>query len=217
MAAVGQQGLSPATSPHNATSFVVQQMLGRISTVKMVKVMGVDTGAGTVDVQPLVNQIDGAGNSQAHGTVYGLPYFRYQSGTVAIIVDPTVGDMGLVVVCDRDSSAAKANKGTANPGSYRRFSLSDGIYLGGILNAEPTRWVKVTDSGIDIKHDQQVVSEVGSTKLTVGPSGVIIEGALVVNGTLLMQGSNDILFQASSLSFLSHFHHNVAGNTGGPL
>jgi hypothetical protein len=51
------------------------------------------------------------------------------------------------VICDRDSSAVKASKDIANPGSYRRFDLADGMYFGGFLNGTPDQYVRFFDTG----------------------------------------------------------------------
>lgn len=150
----GQQGLSDNATDYNKHARQIWQMLAYVRTVVPVKVIAVhpngDDSGGFVDVQLLVNQMDGGGNTFPHGTVFNLPYFQYQSGTSAMVMDPTVGDMGLAAICDRDISSVKANKGQANPGSRRRFGLPDGIYFGGILNGVPTQKIKFTPTGIQI-------------------------------------------------------------------
>jgi hypothetical protein len=148
----GQQGLSSDGNDGNLSMFTARQMLGRISTAKLVKVLKVTNNGGVepvgrVDVQPMVNQMDGGGVVTEHGTVYDLPYFRLQGGQDAIICDPKVGDIGVAVICDRDSSAVKASKDIANPGSYRRFNLADGMYFGGFLNGTPDQYVRFFDTG----------------------------------------------------------------------
>jgi hypothetical protein len=148
---------APNTPAHeqNVQQFTHRQILGRISTMKLVKVLsctssGALAAAGTVNVQPLVNQVDGIGNQQAHGTAYNLQYFRAQSGGASIIMDPVAGDIGFAVIADRDTSAAIAAKGVANPGSSRRFSMSDGVYLGGILNISPNFYLRAFEHGIEL-------------------------------------------------------------------
>jgi hypothetical protein len=138
---VGQQDPETPNSESQVMEFYVRQILAQYSTVKLVQVKAVHPGsgsppvAGTVDVQPLVNQLDGAGNSTPHGTIFGLPCLRTSGGTGAIVIDPGVGDIGVALVCDRDSSAAVRSAGVANPGSHRMFDLADGIYLGSLLAA----------------------------------------------------------------------------------
>lgn len=150
----GQADVSAGSSQHNERAFHMDQVLGRIATIKLVKIMSVKGGgggalgkAGAVDMMPLTKQMDGIGGTQSHGTVFGLIYFRYQGGKNAYILDPEVGDMGFAAVCDRDISANKAAGGEAQPGSFRRFSMADGIYLGGVMNAEPTGYVRWKTDG----------------------------------------------------------------------
>jgi hypothetical protein len=137
----------------NQHAFHIQQHLGRIATIKLVKVTALTGGggakdvAGTVDVQPLTKQMDGEGNTQSHGKVYGLTYLRLQTGTMGVIHDPAVGDIGIAAICDRDISANVANRGEAQPGSHRRFSMSDGIYLGGVLNAKLKSYLRLLPDG----------------------------------------------------------------------
>ena len=127
--------------------------LRNVSTTKIVKnVMAVDaTTAHTVDVQIAANQLDeGEDNATPHGTINGVSYLWAMGGTNAFQVDPAVGDLGVMAVCDRDISAVKASKAIANPGSNRMFSPSDGIYLFGVpgLNGTaPTQWFKWTAGG----------------------------------------------------------------------
>src|ERR1043166_3790476 len=150
----GQQGLTDPGSEFNVFCFIVQQLLGKVRTLVPVKVTAVHAGerlaAGTVDVQPLVNQVDGIGNKTEHGIVLGIPVFRLQAGSFAIILDPQVDDLGFVVCADRDISAVKANKAISNPGSKRRFSLADGVYFGGMLNAAPDQYIKFSSDGVTI-------------------------------------------------------------------
>lgn len=152
----GQLGIGDHTSDVNHSAFMFHQMLGRASTMKLVKVVKVnvkqDGGiaeAGTVDVVPLVNQVDGLGEKTKHGTVYGLQYTRIQSGAFAIVHDPQVGDIGYAVVADRDTSAVIKKKDQANPGSHRRYDIADGVYMGGILNKKPSQYVQVVHSTKD--------------------------------------------------------------------
>lgn len=147
--------------------FMIRQRLARMSTLRQVKVVAVhlpkddkpDGGthgqvekSGTLDVQPLVSMTDGAGKSTPHGVIYGIPYHRHQGGKNATILDPVVGDVGLAMVSDRDISALVsqyAKKGKiekeANPGSHRRFDLSDSVYLGGWGNEKPEQYRSYTD------------------------------------------------------------------------
>src|SRR5271166_3472164 len=91
----GQMEPTDTSSEFNRISFLVEQILGRMRTCAIVKVVGAGPSgtvgaATTIAVQPMVNMIDGQGNSQAHGTIHYVPYARLQGGTNAIINDPQV-------------------------------------------------------------------------------------------------------------------------------
>lgn len=167
----------------NPIAFIVSQMLAHVRTVTLGVVKGVtNTGgvipAGTVDVQPLVNMVDGRGNATPHGTVFMLPYFRLQSGTSAIIMDPAVGDIGIMLICDRDVSSVEASQAAAPPPSMRMFNFSDGLYLGGILGTEPpTQFLRFLSPG-----GFELSDNLGNQMIS-GPGFVnFITGALQVNG-----------------------------------
>jgi hypothetical protein len=50
----------------------------------------------------------------------------------------------------RDIDSAIANKGQANPGSFRRYNPADAIYLYTIAGSAPTQYMQYTASGITI-------------------------------------------------------------------
>lgn len=151
----GFQDQATGVGSFNATAFLVQQILNRCNFATLVKVVACTNSGGVspvgfVDVQPLVNQLDGQNNSVPHGVVYGLPYLRLQGGSNAIIIDPVVGDIGMATFADRDISAVKASGAQSNPGSKRRNDMADGMYLGGMINGAPTQYIQFTASGLNI-------------------------------------------------------------------
>ena len=75
---------------------------------------------------------------------------RAQGGTNAIIIDPQVGDVGICIFADKDSSSVVATGAQANPGSRRRFTVTDGIYLGGMLNGTPVQYIQFLANAISI-------------------------------------------------------------------
>lgn len=161
-AGYGQLDPTDAGSPFNQQLFIIWQQLAKISTLKVVQVKAVDTSAKTVDVQPMVNMLDGNSQSSPHGTILGIPYWQWQFGKNAIIADPVVDDIGVMICADRDISAVKATKKIANPGSDRQLDAADGIYFGGILNGEAEQSIKFTDSGVEI-HDKNSNSLISSS------------------------------------------------------
>lgn len=182
-----------STGDYNAQSFLVWQILQTISGARLVEVVACTNSGGVspvgfVDVRPMVHQLDGWGNATPHGTVFRLPYFRLQGGTNAVIIDPQPGDIGVAIVEDRDISAVKNTRASANPGSRRIFDLADGLYVGGFLNGAPQQYIQFASGGISI---------VSPTKVTISAPNVEIEAAtgcainspqITLNGTV-SQGS----------------------------
>lgn len=168
----GQGNPSDFNSELNVDAFIHGQLTAENDTMKLVKVTAVHGGgvaaAGTVDVQPLVSQIDGNGYGTPHGTVPGLPWSRVQGGNNAVICDPQVGDIGWVVAADRDISVVKSTQAAALPGSRRRFDISDGVYAGACLNTGvPNQYLIFTTTGVRLV-------DLNGNSVTMGPSGMTL-------------------------------------------
>lgn len=195
---LGQQQPTSAGSQFNAISFIVQQMLGRLATTMIVQVKAVTNNGGVspvgeVDVQPMVNQIDGAGNATPHGIIHGLPYFRLQGGANAVIIDPQVGDIGIAVFASTDIGSVKATKAQSNPASRRRFAMSDGLYFGGFLGAAPQQYVEFSAGGISIKSTGKITLTDGSGSTIIlsndSKGSITTIGGLTINGSIAASGA----------------------------
>jgi hypothetical protein len=84
-----------------------------------------------------------------NSVVYNVPVWRLQRGNSAVIMDPVVGDIGIIASCDRDNSIVRANRKQSVPGSKRTHSKTDAIYFGGVLNNQPTQYVQFADNAIN--------------------------------------------------------------------
>jgi hypothetical protein len=181
-----QAGRADGTSEWNQLDFAVRSIMNRMATATIVQVKAV-SGA-TVDVQPMVHQLDGAANAVPHGIIHGVPVWRAQGGGSAVILDPQVGDVGLAIFAHSDVSSVKANAAPSPPGSLRRFSWADAIYLGGLLNQTPTRWLRFApDGAIELAGDDTItIRTSGSIRLStdiVSASGTIAADKIVpMNG-----------------------------------
>lgn len=177
--------------------FIISMLLNRIQTVTLVQVKAVNaTGVnlvGTVDVQPMVAQLDGAGNAHAHGIIHNIPYFRLQGGADAIIIDPKVGDIGMCGFCSRDISSVKANKAPSAPQSRRKFDYADGLYFGGFLNGVPSQYIFFKESGIDV---------VSTGKIYMKGTSIELDAPVETTSTLevktTIQAGGDITDNAAS-------------------
>lgn len=156
MSDFGYGWMSPndVSSKYNSQVFVINQLLSKVRTLQLGLVLAVNGGGlnvpPTVNVQPLVNMVDGNGNSVPHGTIFNVQVLRWQGGDTALIIDPAVNDIGLLAICDRDISSVINNKGPANPGSNRRFDFADAIYLGSVLGSSPKQYIQSSVQGLTL-------------------------------------------------------------------
>lgn len=225
----GAQTPNSSTDELNAQSFLVRQILATLSTTKVVRVISVSNAGGLspvgfVDVQPMVSQVDGDGVPYPHGVIFNIPYFRLQGGADAVIIDPKVDDIGIMVCSDRDISTMKESRDIAKPGSMRSFSAADGIYIGGILNGTPTQYIVFNSDGVKvvsptkIRFEAPVVDIVAST-VNVQASGSmeVTSPHLNASGTVTapnVEGTTDVKYAGHSAVAHIHTGGTIAGKTG---
>lgn len=207
----GFAGLHDVNSEWNRLQFAIRSVMNQMATTTLVQVKAVTATASgfTVDVQPMVAQVDGAGNAVPHGIIHALPVWRVQGGVSAVIVAPAVGDIGLAVFASTDISGVKRSGAPTTPGSARRFDWADGIYLGGVLNAAPTQFVRMDDAGVTI------TSAAGLPVTINAPGGAFVNGDLAVSGSITSGPGSTF----DGIGFDDHKHTGVTtggGTSGGP-
>lgn len=204
----GFGGIAHGQDDMSLMMFIARQMMNGMATCSIVEVKAVDATAKTVDVKPMVHQIDGAGKIVEHGTIHALPYFTLRAGSSAIIAAPVVGDIGVAAFTNSDSSGVKKTKKAAAPGSRRRFDWADGFYFGGFLGPTPTTLISVDDAtGVTIT--------VPSGKKIIMNGDVQITGDVTVSKTVT--ATTDVVGGGKSLK--THTHGGVTtggGTTGAP-
>lgn len=208
---MGQADPMVRTHIFNALSFLCGQVAAgnwtiTLGLVKSVSGGGVN-GPAIVGVQPMVHEVDGAGNPTPHGIINNIPAFRLQGGTSAIIIDPVVGDIGILACASSDISAVKNNKAPSNPGSFRTFDPADGMFIGGFLNAAPTQYIQITEDGINIVFP-------GGINITISSSGIEFAAGsaslfIATNGAVTING---IVFDTHQ-----HAVTTAPGDTGPPI
>lgn len=186
------QGPQVENSDFNTLAAAVQYFLTKVNTCAVVKVIACTSSgsvavAGTVDVQPLVNQMTGDRTAIPHGTIFKLPYIRMQGGSSGIILDPKAGDIGLVVFNQRDMTGVIANKKASNPGSFRMFNWADGIYIGGLLNDAPAQYLQfiADNGGIKLSTPADLTLDAPLTEVT---GDLIVDGDATVDGASTLTG-----------------------------
>lgn len=214
-----------ATTDYSRLAFVFTQLLRGKAFATIVSVQacsndGGVTAVGTVDVLPLVNQVDGAGNPTPHTTIYGLPYTRIQGGDCAVIIDPKPGDLGIAVFASRDISNVVATKAQAGPGSSRICDYADGMYIGGLLNGTPVNYVLITDAMAKVFHTAKIVVQapevdvIASTKFNVTSPDSEFSGNITAQGTIT--GVTEVVAKSggSAVHLSTHEQSGVTSGTG---
>jgi hypothetical protein len=202
---------------------LIRTLIKDVRTAIPVKVIAVHPGAGTppaigtVDVQPLVQTVDGSGKLWKLGVTYGASFCRAQAGNTAFIVDPAVGDRGLAVACDRDISSVLASGGLAGPGSARTHDISDLVYVLSIKSAVPiTQYILANASGITLLSPNTITIQ-GEQINLVGPvnqtnGDVTLETKVTVPN---VDATTDVTVPNGSVN--NHVHADPQGGVVGPM
>ncbi len=241
--AKGNRKNTSGNSPFNAITFMIENILkGRLNTALPVKVVGVATTGtgptGYVDVVPLIQMFDGYNNAIPSTTIYKVPYARIQGGVAALIIDPIVGDVGIAVFGQQDITGVHDEP--QKPLTKRTFSMADAMYIGGIVNGEPSIYMELTQSGVcNITAPDTVQITTGSAiincdtttvnaaaKVTLNTplteiTGQLTTGTASGGGAITMTGDVTIngTLTANGVSLTTHTHSGVTtggANTGAP-
>lgn len=184
------------STEYDRMSFVARQLVNKMATTTLVEVVAVTINGqdATVDVRPLIAQLDGAGNATPHGIIHNIPVAKMQTGSCAILMIPTVGDKGKVDFCQSDISSVKKTRQAGNPGSRRKFDWADGIYMGALLNEAATTIIEM--------------SPVGGLVIA-SPLPIKFVGDVEISGTLKVSGKD----------FATHVHSGITtgGANSGPV
>lgn len=196
----GNKRATSGSTQYNAMEFLIRNVIqGLVNTAIPVIVTAVDAGGsgeptGYVTVKPLVCQVDGFGETLDPAELFRVPYARVQGGVAALVIDPVPGDIGLAVFAKSDcSGVAQMQSKPVQPGSFRKFSMSDGFYFGGFLNRAPSVYVEV-------KQDQSIV--------------ITASSGVTVNAPTVTVPSGDVI--ASGISLVHHTHTGDSGGTTSP-
>lgn len=201
MTITGQGVLGDAQNDASMIEFIARKVANSMATIALVKVVAVS--GDTVDVQPMVHQIDGAGVAIPHGTIHGLPFFTLRAGSTAIRAVPVVGDIGMAAFCHSDTSSVRATKAPAPPSSRRRFDWADGLYLGGFLGPTATTFIDAKDGTVEVKAT--------TIKLT---GAVQVTGEMQVTGGITASG--EVTGNGKALSTHTHSGVTTGSGTSGP-
>ena len=167
-----------------------ENLSGGLRVAELVKVVRFNAESMTVDAQPLVKvSIDGTMANQPRLT--GVPVAGLCMGDFAVRPWYKKGDIGLVIICDKDIDAALEGKIT-EPATSRNHDMTDAVFVGGIAKGGKA------PSGLP---DNALVLSAGSTYIAVKPDGIEVSGKLMLNGVNISEHTHSIP---------------TGGDTGGP-
>lgn len=203
---------SAQTSDAENLSYVFKKLLSGAFFIELVEVTAIRGTAPNlvVDVIPLVTRTDPSGATIQNSEIFNVPVFRLQRGASAVIMNPVPGDIGMIAICDRDNSIARANRKQSVPGSKRMHSKSDALYLGGFLNNQPSQFIEFADGAINITTPNPVNINCSKANI-VAPDGVDMTTPLlhVIGGAI--KADKDITdnadTQASTVKQLRDAHN----------
>ncbi len=211
----------------NSQQFLMHQFLMGKSFITLAIVTSVNESGEVVSVKPMVEGFTGGGDLIPNSVIHGVPVWRLQRGASAVIMPPVEGDIGLIAICDRDITAVKKTKQSALPGSNRTHSYSDAIYLGGVLNAEPSQYVKFANDGIDIVSplvvnvNGDIISINAESRAEINAPEILLNGQVgqgegSYGGTAHFKNkvTSDVDFQAGDISLVGHRTSGVQSGTG---
>lgn len=148
-----------------------EKLAANMRVAELVKVVRFDPQTMTIDAQPLVkSNIDGT--SAAQPQLAGVPVACLAMGDFVIRPWYKKGDMGMIIVCDKDIDKALDGEVTEAPTS-RNHDLGDSIFIGGICKGGKG------PSGLP---GNALVLAAGSTYIAISDGAVTISGNLIVNG-----------------------------------
>jgi hypothetical protein len=216
-----------------AQEFIIKSLIRQVHTCALVKVTAVRPTSGKVgfvDVLPLVQETDTNGQVIEQSPVYNVPYMQYQGGASAVILAPVVGDIGLCMFAEVDITNVKQTQAGGPPNTMRTHSSADGLYIGGVLNTDPTQYLRFNASGIDIVSPSGTINVQTTGNVHFQAQTVIFDADVVFNKNVssTKTGSGVNTFAApiaapdaiiNGVTQSTHVHGGVqtgGGNSGGP-
>jgi len=186
------QKAEDVSSEGNALIFAMRNMIGSYAFIDIVRIEEVDPLSETVTVKRLLHGLTTDNEKIDSQEIYGIPYVRLGRGSSAVVMDPEVGDIGLVAICDRDISNVKMTCTESAPGSKRMHSRADAVYVTGIasLNGKPTQYAHFHNGGIDITSPMNINVNGKNVAVNAAEKVSLNSPVIEVNGQLTQGAGN---------------------------
>ena len=116
-----------------AVEAVAQSAVAGVNVALPARVEGFNASEGTVSVTPLIGARTNQGAEVALPTLSGVPVSFPTGGGYTFRFPLGVGDLGVLLVCDRSLDEWKAGAGQrVQPTARRRHNLADAVFLPGV-------------------------------------------------------------------------------------
>lgn len=158
--------------------FMIDQKLLDINTMIPCKIVKIKND-NLLDVSPLNKDVNANGSLENPPTIFNVPIMKNMGSNCLIDIELSVGDIGLVGFSHRDISSIVKQKKANKPPTKRMFSLSDGIWIGGLLKKESdidnNITIKKNTIEINSKSNIKIISQ---NKTTIGANNQDLGGEI---------------------------------------
>lgn len=174
-----------------ALQYIINTIINqKVNTCEVVRVVSVDSSEKEVSVIPIVKNVDANGEAIEESEIYGIKYIMWQYGKNALVAEPSIGDIGIIITSKRDIS--KIDAGIVD--SRRKFNLADSIYIGGLcgFNQAPTQFIKFDENGIEITSPTALTVNAPIMTVNAETSATVMtsEATVTATGGVAISGSN---------------------------
>lgn len=162
----------------NLLHYIIQNNINKINTILPCKIVKIKDD-NTIDVQSLIKIVWDDGIQDQPPVLSNVLVSKLMGGNCIIDVELKVGDIGIVGFCQQDISASIKNKSIEPPNTKRQFSLSDGIWLSGILSeGNQANKILLSQNGdIDIEANNDInITANSNVNITANSKAVLSAG-----------------------------------------
>lgn len=117
----------------NAMQAMVRAMLAQVHTAMPAQIEAYDYATRKADVQPLIKQVYSDGTIAAYPVISAVPVVMPAGGGAVIKLPVAVGDVVLLVCCERSLDKWLQTGGMSTPTLNHKFQLMDAVAIAGLF------------------------------------------------------------------------------------
>ena len=154
--------------------FYKTKLLQNINTIILGKVLVINSTTKRLIVQSLINGVDSQGNTITPPQIYDVPYGTMRGGNAGLITQYRDGDNVIIGFCQRQIESTKRTSTSSTPSLTRFHNLADAIVLAHWGNDDPTIFISILETGIEIQGLDQNVTVNTTGNLTASCANATI-------------------------------------------